>query len=441
MQSAPPKTGQVRFVILALITALYTLSSGDRATLSVAAPHMARSLALSPVQMGWLFSSFACAYVIGQVPAGWIADRFGARVAALGALILWSLATFLTCLVPFVGAPFLALLALRFLLGLFEAPTSPAAGRVLAAWFPASERGMAGSIYNSAQYFSLVLFTPLMGWLDQRFGWQYIFGVMGVLGLVLAVIWMKSYYAPGNHPQVTPAELRYISAQGAITTLGSEPVRSRRSLIENLRIVLSSRMLLGIYLAQYCISAITWFFVSWFPTYLVRARGFTILEAGFVTALPAICGCIGGLLSGFFSDALRARTGSLTLARKVPISIGLCLSAAMIGCIYAGSSWLVIVLMCLSFFGKGFGSLGWTLIADTAPKELVGLTGGVFNGLSNISGIITPTVIGYLVASGSFDNALIYVGVHGLVAVLSFWLIVGPIERLSVPAARPVAVA
>jgi ACS family glucarate transporter-like MFS transporter len=192
-------------------------------------------------------------------------------------------------------------------------------------------------------------------------------------------------------------------------------------------------MLVGIFIAQYCITSITWFFVSWFPAYLVKGRGLDILEAGFIAALPAIFGCIGGVTTGFFSDWLLRRTGSLTTARKVPITIGLLLSAMMIACNYTDSSIAVVAFMCAAFFGKGFGSLGWTVVADAATKEIVGVTGGVFNGIGNAAGIVTPLAIGYILSTtGSFDGALLFVGLHGIVAVLSYWLVVGRIERLEI---------
>jgi len=197
-------------------------------------------------------------------------------------------------------------------------------------------------------------------------------------------------------------------------------------------------MLSGIFLAQYCITAITWFFVSWFPTYLVKERGMSILTAGFVASLPAIAGCVGGVLTGFVSDWLLKRTQSLTIARKVPITIGLLLTSVMIGCNYVDSDWIVVALMSLAFFGKGFGSLGWTVVADTAPKSMIGLTGGVFNAIGNTAGITTPVVIGYILATtGSFHQALVFVGLHGVVAVASYWLLVGRIERFDPQRSAP----
>ena len=157
----------------------------------------------------------------------------------------------------------------------------------------------------------------------------------------------------------------------------------------------------------------------------------SILQAGFMASVPAICGLIGGISSGFISDWILKKTGNLTLARKIPITIGLTMSASMILCNYVSSEFMVMFLMSAAFFGKGFGSLGWAVVADTAPKEIIGTTGGLFNSLGNIAGIITPVVIGYVLQeTGSFANALVFVGAHGLIAVFSYWFIVGKIERL-----------
>ncbi|WP_301542479.1 MFS transporter [Cupriavidus basilensis] len=430
--AASVASGRYRYLMLALITIVLALSTGDRATLSVAGPHMSKDLALDAVQMGWLFSSFAWAYVLSQVPAGWLVDKIGAKQAIGLGLVLWSLTTLLMSMVHWFAFAFIALLVLRFLLGAMESPVGPSSGRVIAAWFPSTERGVAGAIFNSAQYLSLVVFTPLMGWLDHRFGWQHIFSVMGALGLLLAWAWYRFYHAPAAHPRVTQAEIDYIEQGGALVHLGGKSAKgSKGPTLAQLGQLFRSRMLVGIFLAQYCISAITWFFVSWFPSYLVSGRGFTILQAGFVAAVPAIFGFIGGVSTGFVSDALLRRTGSLTMARKLPITIGLLLSATMIACNYVDTDWVVIALMSLAFFGKGFGSLGWTVVADTAPATIVGSTGGVFNAVGNIAGIVTPIVIGYIVAdTHSFNGALVYVGAHGLLAILSYWLIVGKIERV-----------
>ncbi|NTH16776.1 MFS transporter [Agrobacterium rhizogenes] len=439
--AAASRAGFYRYIILALITIVLAFSTGDRATLSVAGPGITGELGISKVQMGWIFSAFAWAYVLGQLPAGWLVDRLGAKKTVFYGLILWSVATFLAGFVTYVAFPFIALLCLRVLLGIFESPVGPASGRVIAAWFPSSERGVAGAIFNSAQYLSLAVFTPLMGWLNHMFGWEHIFTVMGGLGLLLAIFWWRMYFVPTKHPAVTKEELSYIRAGGGLVDLNPEDAAANAgsdgATATKVLSLFKNRMLVGIFLAQYCITAITWFFVSWFPTYLVEDLGLTILNAGFVASIPAVAGCIGGVSTGFFSDWLLKKTGSLSIARKTPITLGLLLTGAIILCNYTTSEFMVILLMSLAFFGKGFGSLGWTVVADTAPREIIGLTGGVFNAVGNSAGIVTPLVIGYLVAgSGSFASALLFVGLHGMVAILSYWIIVGPIKRAELQPAK-----
>jgi sugar phosphate permease len=195
--------------------------------------------------------------------------------------------------------------------------------------------------------------------------------------------------------------------------------------------LLTNRMLLGVYLGQFSVNVLTYFFLTWFPVYLVQERHMTILKAGFMVSLPAMCGFIGGVLGGYISDRMIRAGYSLTVARKVPIVGGMLLSTSMIVCNYVDSEWLVIGFMALAFFGKGIGALGWAVVADTAPKEVIGLAGSIFNMFGNIAGIVTPIVIGYILATtGSFNGALLFVGLNALVTVLSYLVIVKDIQRI-----------
>lgn len=432
------KRTRTRYLILLMITFVLTLATGDRATLSVAGPEMQKELGITAVEIGYLFSAFSWAYVISMTPAGWVADKIGSKQAMFLGVLLWSVVTVLMGLVSYITFVVPALLILRFLLGVCESPVGPSAGRIIAAWFPSQERGVAGAIFNSAQYASLAIFTPLMAWLCHAFGWDHVFIVMGVIGILVALTWAKYFYVPMKHPSINTAEMQYIKEGGGLIELDMDPVAASKSSAQKPRAGLAeigqlfkSKMLVGIFLGQYCISAITWFFMTWFPIYLVKERGMSILQAGFMASVPAICGLIGGISSGFISDWILKKTGNLTLARKIPITIGLTMSASMILCNYVSSEFMVMFLMSAAFFGKGFGSLGWAVVADTAPKEIIGTTGGLFNSLGNIAGIITPVVIGYILQeTGSFARALVFVGAHGLIAVFSYWFIVGKIERL-----------
>jgi ACS family glucarate transporter-like MFS transporter len=350
------------------------------------------------------------------------------------AILAWSVFAFLIGFAGYVPAAwaFTVIFGLRLLSGLAQSPVFPGNGRIVAAWFPTAERGRASSIFNASQYFALALFGPLCAWLTKHYGWESCFYFMGAFGLVLAFAWWKLVFNVTEHPMISRPEIDCIEQGGGLVHMDRAGRALRNPLTwATVKLLLSQRMLVGIYLGQFCINTLTTFFLTWFPSYLVRARHMSILQAGFAAALPALCGSIGGILGGVCSDWLLQRGHSLTFARKAPIIAGMLLSVTMIGCNYTNTQAVVMVLMCLAFFGKAFGALGWTVIADTSPRELVGVNGGVFNLCGNLSTITTPTIIGLLVAkTGSFNDALVFVGLTALVAILSYVVIVGEIKRL-----------
>jgi ACS family glucarate transporter-like MFS transporter len=413
-----------------------SLNYADRAALSIAGPAAAAQLGLTAITMGYIFSAFAWTYVLAQIPGGWLLDRFGSKQVYAVSLFLWSA---FTGFQGFVGSfhvvtPVVALFSLRLLMGLAESPSFPGNARIVAAWFPAPERGTASAVFNSAQYFATVMFAPLMGWITHSFGWQYTFVVMGGLGVLLVPVWWKVIYSPIEHPRLSTTELEYIERGGGLVNMdqgnkanksGSGPTWS------TIKQLLGNRMLLGIYVGQYCITTLTYFFITWFPVYLVQGRGMTVLKAGFAASLPALCGFGGGVLGGMFSDYLLKKGYSLSTARKVPIVVGMLMSVSMIACNYVDAVWVVVCIMSLSFFGKGIGALGWAVVSDTSPKESAGLSGGVFNTFGNIAGITTPIIIGYIVqGTKSFNGALLFVAANALGAIVCYLFVVGEIKRV-----------
>ncbi|HEY5856796.1 MAG TPA: MFS transporter [Aldersonia sp.] len=429
-------TGKVRYTILAMLFAVTVINYADRATMSIAGDSIQEHFGISSVTLGYIFSAFGWSYLVGQIPGGWLLDRYGSKRVYCGAILLWS--TFTMCQ-GFVGNFSMGtavglLFLLRMLVGISEAPSFPGNSRIVAAWFPTKERGTAAAIFNSAQYFATVVFAPLMGWLVVAFGWEHVFIIVGGVGILLGLLWTKVIYSPRQHPRLKQPEFDHIQAGGALVDMdqkSDEPKADSSDQLRYVKLLLTSRMMLGVYFGQYFINTITWFFLTWFPVYLVQERGLSILEAGFIASLPALCGFAGGILGGVLSDALVRRGWSLTRARKTPIVFGLLMATVIVGCNYTDASWLVVALMSLSFFGKGLGALGWAVVADTAPKEIAGLSGGVFNTFGSLAAITSPIVIGYLVnTTGSFELALAYVGASALLAVTCYLVVVGPIRRL-----------
>lgn len=418
----------VRYFILAIIFIVTTFNYVDRATLSIAAPVMRKELGFDAVTMGLAFSAFGWAYTSMQIPGGWILDKYGARVVYGVGLILWSVFTFLQGFVGHFAAAFAILFGLRFLMGIAESPAFPANSRLTVMWFPTHERGLATAIFQSAQYFALAAFTPLMSWTLHAFSWHYIFFWTGSIGIFLGLFWLKYIHEPKNYKGINQAELDYIQAGGGMANLAEKKEKVQWNQV---RTLVSNRMMLGVYLGQFCLTTITWFFLTWFPTYLIEAKGMSILKVGLVASIPAIAGFIGGMVGGTWSDWLIKRGNSLTVARKTPIVLGLLFSSSIIAANYVSSEVFVIAVMSLAFFSKGVGNLGWCIIGDTSPKELMGISGGVFNFCGNIASIVTPLAIGYIIkATGSFNGALLYVGLLGLLGAFSYLFIVGDVKRL-----------
>ncbi|MDA3647441.1 MFS transporter [Saccharopolyspora indica] len=427
-----------RYLVLSLIFIITALNYADRSSLSITGTSLQADLGFDSVQLGYIFSAFSWAYVVGQLPGGILLDRFGARRVYALSLALWTAVTAAISLVGLITTPVLVsvaiIFALRLLLGVFESPAFPANARVATAWFPTAERGRATAVFNSAQYFATALFAPLMGWITHEFGWRWVFVLLGVLGLALAVVWLRWMDSPRNHPRVTPEEFETISSGGGLVDLDAPKTAEdrRRTRLDRRTIaqIFATRPLWGLYLSQYSVNALTYFFITWFPVYLVEGRGLSLLEVGFVAALPALCGFAGGLAGGFASDALLRRGHSLTFARKLPSVIGMTLATSIALCSITDSSALIVAIMTLAFFGKGIGSLGWAITTDLAPPQATSFVSSTMNAFGNIAGIVTPIVIGYTVqATGSFDVALWFVAAHGALALVGL-AVMGTIKRI-----------
>jgi ACS family D-galactonate transporter-like MFS transporter len=423
--TASPPTHVRWFPILTMVAVGTMINYLDRTVLGIAAPFMTRDLGLSAAQLGLVFSAFSWSYAALQIPGGIFLDRFGTRVTYFLAVVMWSLFTGLMAATRSLPG----LILTRIGVGIFEAPCFPANSRILATWFPAQERARANGIYSFGQYVGLGFLSVPLFWIAQRYGWRELFVVVGAFGVAFGLVWWTLYRSPGDSQAANRAELDYIEAGGGGDYKG-DPVRFRWS---HIRALLRQRQVLGASLGQFGGNSTQVFFVTWFPTYLVRARGMTFLQAGLMTSLPYIGASIGVLVGGLLSDRLLKKTGSPNLARKLPIVGGMLLASTIVAANYvpAGNDALVILIMSVAFFGQGMTNLGWTVISDVAPKRLIGLTSGIFNFSANLAGIVTPLVIGVAFQlTGSFVGPLVYIGVVALIGAFSYSVILGDIHRL-----------
>ena len=431
---ARARSSHIRFWVIAVLFIVSSISYASRATLQMTGKPLSAEFHLDSVQLGYLFSAFGWSYVAGQIPGGALLDRYGSRPVYFWSITLWALFTgaqaFVTSLsiVPVMISLFL----LRLALGFAEAPSFPANARIVANWFPKSERGTASAIFNASQYFSVVAFNPLMGWLAQYYGWQSVYFWMGVIGLAGAVIFWAVVDSPSRHKRITRREYAYIEEGGALVNLDTASGAPQKIQWDCMGDLLANRMLLGIYLAQYCITALTYFYSTWFAIYLMETRHMGLAKAGLMSAGPAIAGFVGGVLGGLTSDFLLKRGVGLSPARKTVILVGLVISCAILLCNYTDSQAMVMLFMSIAFFGKGVAALGWAVMSDAAPREATGLAGSVFNLFGNAAGIFTPIGIGYILyaTNNNWNMALLFVFAHSIVAMISYGFITGEIKRV-----------
>lgn len=419
----PKKPSRARFQILALLTTGTVINYLDRTVLGIAAPSITHEMALSPATLGVIFSAFAWTYAAAQIPGGIFLDRFGNRLTYFLSLFFWSLFTLLQSCA--VGV--LSFVGLRLGLGVSEAPCFPANSRIVSLWFPRKERARATSIYTVGEYIGLAVFSPLLYVMLTHFGWRSLFVTVGAAGIVFAFVWWKWYRDPASFPGVNQAERDYIQ-DGDILQL--DAVKAEPFSWKNVRLLLGFRQIWGASLGQFAGNATLIFFVTWFPTYLATERHLPWLKVGFFSILPFIAAGVGVLSGGWLSDKLLTRT-SANFARKFPIVLGLFLAASIIAANYTASNTLVILILSIAFFGQGMVGLGWVVIADIAPLNLMGLTGGIYNFMTNVSGITTPLVVGFIVArTGSFVYALAFISVLALIGALSYIFLLGDVKRI-----------
>lgn len=401
----------------------------DRSALSVALPSMNAELGFGPGVQGLILGSFFLAYAIFQLPAGAIIDRIGVKRAfAIGAVI-WGVATAFTGVV----SGLVTLLLCRFLLGVGESVGYPGSAKVVSRWFPRQERAFANSIWDNGARAGTAIALPVITALIAWQGWRVAFVVVGALAVFWVVWWLRSYHEPREHPTASAEELEYIEAGGArIEQVGDGAANAGVPWRELFRYRTVWAMMLGFF----CLNYIIYFFITWFPSYLVQARDFDLLKLGTVGAVPGVVAIGGSLLGGWVSDSLVRRGWSLTRARKVCLIPGLLLSSVIALAVIVPNAGMALVLLSVSYASLAFSAASVaSLPADVAPQpNQVSSLAGIQNCAANLAGFVGPIVTGVLmsVTGGSFVAPLVLSGALGLVGALAYGVLIRRVEPLPI---------
>jgi sugar phosphate permease len=388
------RTSHVRWSVLAIISLMYMITYIDRSNISVAAPAIAKELSLSKVELGLVFSAFIWAYAIGQIPGGWLADRFGPRRVLLIIVPFWSLMTSATAFATGMSSLF----GIRFVFGLGEAGAFPTASRAMQLWFPRSERGLVQGVTHCLSRFAVVI-TPvasvqLMLW----FGWRWIFHFSALLGFIWAVVFFFTYRnRPEEHPRVSDTELAKI--RGGLAVRGPADARP----VVPWRAIFTSRNMWCIAAAYACFFYGSYFYVTWFPVYLLEYRHLSLQAVGMLAAAPLVAAMIGDVVGGVLTDAIYRRTGRLSVARRAVAAPAMLLAALLlIPAATTGDTLTAILCLIASiFFLELVLGPAWAVPMDVGGS-FSGMVTAVMNMMGAIGASISPLVFGFLVQRGSW---------------------------------------
>lgn len=411
----------VRFVMIGLCLVGLGLSYVDRINLAIAAPFIRKELDLSNDSMGVVLGAFFWTYALLQIPAGWFIDRVGVRLGFAVSVVWWSLFTMLTGLARGTAAMFGA----RLLLGVGEAGAAPACVKAVYTWFPRSERGLAAGIFDAGPRAGTAVALPIVTACISVWGWRASFYVTGLIGFVWLAAWLLVYREPEASTLLTEAQRETLLRERAAPA-GKGSVYIRR--------LFRHRMIWAMMLGHFCFNFVNYFFITWFPSYLVQAKGFTLGQLGTLGAVPALMAIPGSVLGGWASDELHRRGWSLTAARKTCIIAGLLAASIIVLGAFTDSTGVTVLLFSFAYASLSFVAANlWALPADVAPAAgYVATIGGITNFAANLAGAATAGLTGVMltVSGGSFFGPLALASLTCLVASLIYGVLMPTIRPL-----------
>jgi ACS family glucarate transporter-like MFS transporter len=412
----PAHTFPIRWLILALLFCTSVVTYIDRVNISVTARQMMPAFGLTQQQMGWVFSAFVAGYALFQIPGGWLADRWGARAVLTWALIWWSVCTALTAIAAsspladmlgIVGA----LATVRFALGLGEAVALPSFNRAVANWMPLERRGLGIGIAIGGIGLGSAITPPVAAWVMVTWGWQTVFYISAVLGLVIGLLWWTlARDRPREHPWVRDTD-----------SISSDQSVSTHNHPQAWRSLLSNPALWWLILSYSCLGYVAYVYLSWFYLYLINVRGFDVLRGGFYASIPFLAILIGCPLGGWATDRLAAAHGVVRGRVMAGMTGMLCAGCAIIAGAFADSAVVAVASLSLGA-GCLYFAVGayWASTTDLS-KTHAGMLSGLMNTGANLGGAISPSLTPWMAAKWGWPVSLAAAGAIALVGAV-LWL-------------------
>lgn len=398
-------TSKLRWTIVGLLCAGMMIAYFDRVNLSVAiADHQFKSdFALSDRDRGLLNSAFFWSYMLLQIPAGWVVDRYGTRIPYALGFMMWSLVSASSA---FAGS-IRQLFALRLLLGVGESVITPAGMRWMRFHCAEQQRGLAVGLYMAAAKFGPALGTPLAAWLIHLYGWRPMFLILGLGCLLWLVPWLALV------KEDAPAQSR---AQA----------KAEKPTGPSLGRLLLSPVIFGTVIGTFCYMYFVYFCMTWLPAYLVEARGLSLTSSGAYTAFTFSGMAVVAIAAGWLADRMIQRGGNPVRVRKAFVIAGFLLAGTEVIGAVSDSSSVALFFAIFSLSGLGLVTANyWALTQTLMPGAAVGRIVGVQNCAANLPGIVAPLLTGWLKEStGSYEAPMHAIWIFLLLGVAAYLFLV-----------------
>jgi ACS family hexuronate transporter-like MFS transporter len=377
---------------------------------------------LNHTDLAKILGAFQISYAITWLLGGIFLDAVGTRIGLAFAVVFWSVVNILT---GFASSVF-GFAAFRFLLGIGEGFTWPAASKTVAEWFPSQERSLAVAIFDSGSSVGGALAALVIPWVALAFGWRWSFVFSGLLGFVWLVLWLRVYRPLDRHPRVTPEEVALIRAgQDVPRTSSARGLQRWLDLARN-------RNVWGIVLGRALTDPIWWFYVFWLPQYLSDARGFSLKRIAMFAWMPFIAADIGNFTGGLISGYCVRRGVSVVRARTWVCAFSCLPILAGIPAARVHSVSLALALICIALWGyASWSTMGLTLPSDLLPQDVVATVTGLSGLAAGLVSAVFTFAVGVLVDRFSYGPAFWVAGLMPLFATACLFLLIRPPSRVS----------
>jgi len=403
----------VRWTIIALFVGAMVINYLTRSILGVAAPTIMAEQSISSAQYSWITGAFQVG-VMFQPMAGYLLDLIGLKIGFSLFVAIWSLLT----MAHGLATGWLGFAGLRGALGLVEGAAQPAGMKVVAEWFPARERGVAGGLYNIGASFGAVFAPPLVAWAILSHDWRAAFFVAGGLGLIWVVAWLFWYASPTHHRAIGEGERAMILS-------GQEPGLAGGSGRRSLRELLTRRDLWAIAAARFLADPVWGMLSLWMPLYLIKVRHFDLTQIALFAWLPFLAADLGCLFGPAVAAFLQRRGFALIDARRGAFTLGAVLMTGMMFVGTVTSPVAAIALLCLGGFAHQTLSVTViTMASDLFPRDQVATATGVAGTAANLGVLIFTLMLGSMVDVVGYGPFFILLGLLDLLGAALLWILV-----------------